>query len=80
MEIGILTIVIAVLTVWYLGSSINTIIGKSGKLAEREFEEFELSQAERIKKSNIERSVRVQALVTEGTLSKEDLRKLLDLD
>ena len=80
MELSILTIVIATLTVWYLGSSINAIIGKTGKLAEREFEEFELSQAERIKKANIERSIRVQALVTEGTLDKEALRKLLDLD
>ncbi len=80
MEIGIVTIVIAVLVIWYLGSSINAIIGKTGKLAEREFEEFELSQAERIKKANIERSIRVQALVTEGTLDKEALRKLLDLD
>ena len=80
MEVGILTIVIAVLTIWYLGSSINAIISKTGKLAEREFEEFELSQAERIKKANIERSVRVQALVSEDTLDKEALRKLLDLD
>ena len=80
MELSILTITIAILVVWYLGSSINAIIGKSGKLAEREFNEFELSQAERIKKSNIERSKRVQALVTEDTLSTADLRKLLDLE
>ena len=79
MEIGITAIIIIVLVVWYLGSSINSIVSKSGVMAEDEFTEFRRSQKERIMKSTSERKKRIADLATEGEISDDDMDKLLGL-
>jgi len=40
MDSTVLIVVAVLVGVWYLGGAINSIISKSGRLAEREFEAF----------------------------------------
>ena len=75
-------IVVAVLVgVWYLGGAINSIISKSGRLAEREFEAFEREQAFRIAKNKEELKAKVEKFKSDSKveLSDEDLNKFLDI-
>ncbi len=69
--------IIAILVVWYLGNSINTILANSGKLAVREFDIFEETQALRHVKSRQDNNGKVEDLG--DIISKKDLRAKLGL-
>ena len=72
-----LTLVIIVgIAIWYLGSSINAILGKAGKLSEKEFKVFELNQALRHKKMVEDIKVKVKDLDKE-VMSDEELHTIL---
>jgi predicted metalloprotease len=77
--LGLGTIVVMVLVVWYLGKSINAIIGGAGAMAEDEFIQFRREQKLRIKKDNQSIKHRAAALNTQDDMSDEELDKLLGL-
>ena len=60
--IGIGSIVIIVLVVWYLGSTINNVLAASGEIAEREFNGFKQEQDMRLRKQAIKRHKQVEKI------------------
>jgi len=81
MEGSMLIIVAVLVGIWYLGSTINAIISKSGKLAEREFNAFEKDQAFRLAKNNEELKSKVEKFKAESKvkLTDEELNKFLGI-
>lgn len=77
--LGIGTLSMIILVVWYLGSSINSIIGKAGIMAEDEFGQFRRAQKYRIKKDNESLKAKVRALDGDKLMTDEELDKLLGI-
>ena len=73
------TIVVVLVVVWYLGSSINAIIGKAGLMAEDEFTQFRRAQKFRIKKDNQDLKAKVSTMAKEDAMTDEELDKALGL-
>ena len=81
MEGLLVTVIIVVVVVWYFGSAINSIISKSGKMAEREYEVFERDQSFRLMKGKEELKHRVAQYQKESKseMTDEELDKALGL-
>lgn len=81
MEASIGMIIIAVLVIWYLGSSINSILAKAGGMANREFESFEKEQAFRVMKTKEELKIRVKDFNTKSKndMTDDELKEMLGL-
>lgn len=61
-SIGIGSIVIVVLVVWYLGSTINNVLAASGEIAEKEFGVFKKAQDMRLRKQSIKLHKQVEKI------------------
>lgn len=64
--IGLGTIILVLVGIWYFGGMVNAIIAKSGKMAEREYSAFEREQAFRIRKGQEDLKTKVEKFQKES--------------
>ena len=62
MEFGMGTIILVLVLVWYLGSTINNVLGGAGDLASKEFKGFSQEQDLRLRKQQIKRHKAVEKI------------------
>ena len=78
MEASIGMIVAAVLVIWYLGSSINSVLSGAGLLAEKEFKVFSRDQSMRHAKSAVKQTKELNTLLNEDAYSDEEFDKIFE--
>jgi Zn-finger nucleic acid-binding protein len=64
--LGLGTIVLVLVAIWYFGGMVNAIIAKSGKMAEKEYSAFEREQAFRIRKGQEDLKTKVEKFQKES--------------
>jgi len=79
MEIGILTIVITVVVVWYFGSSINSIVKGSGEMASDEFTVFKRDQKIRHHKTRISQTEQLDKIKDANVYSDSDFADIFNV-
>ena len=79
MEIGIVTIVLVILVVWYFGSSINAVVSGSGEMAADEFSVFRRDQKIRLHKSRIAQTKTLDDIKDQNIYSDDDFDKIFDV-
>ena len=77
-ELGLGTIVIVLVVIWYLGRAINAILDGSGEVAEKEFDLFKQKQDLRIHKERQKLYKTVQKGIEAPVYNKEDWDKLFN--
>jgi predicted metalloprotease len=75
---GLGTIIIVLVVMWYLGSSINAVLAGSGEIAEKEFNQFKKQQDVRLFKGKVKMYKQVQKLTGEKTYSDEEWDKIFN--
>lgn len=81
MESLLVTGLVVAVVLWYFGNVINSIISRSGKMADREYQAFEREQAFRLAKGKEELKGKVIKFQSENKLelSDEDMNKFLGI-
>jgi len=79
MEVGIVTIVLVVLVIWYFGSSINAIVSGSGEMAADEFAVFRRDQKIRLHKSRIHQTKTLDDIKDTLVYSDDEFDKIFDV-
>ena len=78
MEMTMTTIVIALLVVWYLGTTINAILANSGLLAQKEFSNFTREQDIRIHKARVKQHKAVEKFKDDAVYSDKEWDKIFN--
>ncbi len=75
---GIGTIAIIILIVWYGGSAINSILAGSGEVASKEFESFKQQQDIRLFKNKIKLHKQVEKIKDSTIYSDDEWNKIFN--
>lgn len=78
MEIGIGSIVLIVLVVWYLGSAINNVLSGAGELASKEFIAFSQEQDLRLRKGRVKRYKSVEKMSDDKVYTDKEWDNIFD--
>ena len=79
MEFTLVTVVVALLIVWYFGKPLNAVVAGTGEMASDEFAVMRIDQQTRLHKERIKQTAKIKDLADQEVLNDQEFNDFFDV-